>query len=86
MNSHTRVCLTDGPLQDIGFSDAFQKCIKVVTASDETVFVQVPTVAVAREMTLLASSRVLVPQKEPVTEINLERVCLFLEHSLQRGL
>ena len=75
-----------GPLQDVGFSDAFEKVIKILAVGYETGLVQVSSTAVARRMLVLVSTRVLVPQNEPVTEINLEGVGLFLEHALQRGL
>ena len=78
--------LIGGPLQYIGFSDAFEKVIKVLAVSDETGFVQVASTAIARGMIVLVSTRVFVPQNEPVTEVNLEGVCLFLEHDLQRSL
>ena len=74
--------LIDGPLQDVGFSDAFEKVI----FGDETGLVQVASTAIARGMIVLVSTRDLVPQNEPVTEVNLEGVGLFLEHDLQRGL
>ena len=51
-----------------------------------TGLVQVASTAVARGMVVLVSSRVLVPQNEPVTEVNLEGIGLFLEHDLQRRL
>ena len=78
--------LIDGPLQDVGFSDAFEKVIKVLAVGDETGLVQVASTAIARGMIVLVSTRVLVSQNEPVTEVNLERVGLFLEHDLQRSL
>ena len=78
--------LIDGPLQDVGFSDAFEKVIKVLAVSDETGLVPVASTAIARGMVVLVSTRVLVPQNEPVTEVNLEGVGLFLEHVLQRRL
>ena len=78
--------LIDGPLQDVGFSDAFEKVIKVLAVGDETGLVQVASTAVARGMVVLVSTRVHVPQNEPVTEVNLEGVGLFLEHDLQRCL
>ena len=78
--------LIDGPLQDVGLSDAFEKVIKVLAVGDETGFVQIASTAVARGMAVLVSTRVLVPQNEPVTEVNLEGVGLFLEHDLQRRL
>ena len=78
--------LIDGPLQDVGFSDAFEKVIKILAVGDETGLVQVASTAVARGMVILVSTRVLVPQNEPVTEVNLEGVGLFLEHVLQRRL
>ena len=40
--------LSDGPLQDVGFSDSFQKLVKVATVGDETGFVQVPFASVTR--------------------------------------
>ena len=73
-------------LQDVGFSDAFEKVIKVLAVGDETGLVQVTSTAVAGGMVVLVSTRVLIPQKEPVTEVNLEGVGLFLEHDLQRRL
>ena len=76
--------LIDGPLQDVGFSDAFEKVIKVLAVSDETGFVQVASTAITRGMIVLVLTRVLVSQNEPVTEVNLERIGLFLEHGLQR--
>ena len=76
--------LIDGPLQDVGFSDAFEEVIKVLAVGDETGLVQVASTAVARGMVVLVLTRVLVPQNEPVTEVNLESVGLFLEHVLQR--
>ena len=78
--------LIDGPLQDVGFSDAFEKGVKVLAVGDETGLVQVSSTTIARGMIVLVSTRVLVPQNETVTEVNLERVCLFLEHDLQRSL
>ena len=78
--------LIDGPLQDVGFSDTFEKVIKVLAVSDETGLFQVASTAVARGMVVLVSTRVLVPQNEPVTAVNLEGVGLFLEHVLQRRL
>ena len=66
----------DGPLQGVGISDAFEKCIKFLAVGDENGFVQVPSAAIARGMIVLVSAHVLVPQNEPVTEIDLEReVC-----------
>ena len=38
--------LIDGPLQDVGFSDAFEKVIKVLAVGDETGFVQVASTAI----------------------------------------
>ena len=64
--------LIDGPLQDVGFSDAFEKDIKVLAVGDETGLVKVASTAIARGMIVLVSTRVLVPQNEPVTEVNLE--------------
>ena len=78
--------LIDGPLQDVGFADAFEELIKVLAVGDETGLVQVASTAVARGMVVLVLTRVLVPQNEPVTEVNLERVGLFLEHVPQRRL
>ena len=76
--------LIDGPLQDVGFSDAFEKVIKVLAISNETRNVQVASKAITRGMIVLVLTRVLVSQNEPVTEVNLERIGLFLEHDLQR--
>ena len=56
----------------MGFSDEFHKLVKIVAVGDETGFVQVPSATVARGMVVLVSSRVLVPQNEPVMEIHLE--------------
>ena len=78
--------LIDGPLQDVGFSDAFEKVVKIFAVGDETGFVQVSSTAIARGVIVLVSTRVLVPQYEPVTEVNLEGVGLFLLHFLQRRL
>ena len=77
--------LIDGPLQDVGFSYAFEKGINVIDVIDETGFVKVHSTSIARGMIVLESTCVLVPQKEPVTEVNLERVGLFLEHDIQRS-
>ena len=76
--------LIDGPLQDVGFSDAFKKVIEVLAVSDETGFVQVASTVITRGMIVLVLTRALVSQNEPVTEVNLERIGLFLEHDLQR--
>ena len=76
--------LIDGPLQDVGFSNAFEKVIKVLAVCDETGFVQVASTAITRGMIVLVLTRVLVTQNDPVTEVNLERIGLFLEHDLQR--
>ena len=78
--------LIDGPLQDVGFSDAFEKVVKILAVGDEPGFVQVSSTAIARGVIVLVSSRVLVPQHESVTEVNLEGVGLFLVHFLQRYL
>ena len=78
--------LIDGPLQDVGFSDAFEKVVKILAVGDETGFVQVSSTAIARGVIVLVSTRVLVPQYEPVTEVNLEGFGLFLVHFLQRRL
>ena len=86
--AHTRRIrsLIYGPLQDVGFSDAFEKIIKVLAVGDETGLVHVTSTAVARGMLVLVSTRVLFLQNEPVTEVNLEGIGLFLEHDLQRSL
>ena len=76
--------MIDGQLQDVGFSDAFEKVIKVLAVSDETGFVQVASTAFTRGMIVLLLTRVLVSQNEPVTEVNLECIGLFLEHDFQR--
>ena len=78
--------LINGPLQDVGFSDAFEKVINVLAVGDDTGLVQVAPTAIARGMIVLTSTRVLFPQYDPVTEVNLEGVGLFLEHDLQRSL
>ena len=78
--------LIDGPLQDVGFSDAFEKVIKVLAVGDETGLVQVASKTIARGMIVLVSTRVLISQNEPVAEVNIERVGLFLEHQLQWSL
>ena len=78
--------LIDGPLQDVGFSNALEKVIKVLAVGDETGRVQVASTAIARGMILLVSTRVLVPQNESVIEVNIEGVGLFLEPDLQRNL
>ena len=78
--------LIDGPLQDVGFSDAFEKVVKILAVGNETGVVQVSSTAITRRVIVLVSSRVLVPQNEPVTEVNLEGVGLFLVHFLQRCL
>ena len=57
--------LIDGPLQDVGFADKFEKVIKVLAVGDETGLVQVASTAVARGMVVLVLTRVLVPQNEP---------------------
>ena len=54
--------LIDGPLQDVGFADAFEELIKVLAVGDETGLVQVASTAVARGMVVLVLTRVLVPQ------------------------
>ena len=73
-----------GPLQDVGFSDAFLKCDKVLVVGVETGLVKVSSAAIARGMLVVVSVRVPVPQNEPITGVILERVGLFLEHDLQR--
>ena len=78
--------LIDAPLQDVDFSDAIEEVIKVLAVGDETGLAQVASTAIARGMIVLVSIRVLIPQNEPVTEVNLERVGLFREHELQRSL
>ena len=45
--------LIDGPLQDVGFSDAFEKFIKVLAVGDETGLVQVASTAIARGMIIV---------------------------------
>ena len=77
--------LIDGPLQDVGFSDAFEKVIKVLVVGDETGFVQVASTAITRGMRVLVLTRVLVSQNEPVTEVNLERIGLFLNMIFKGG-
>ena len=56
--------LIDGPLQDVGFSDAFEKVIKVLAVGDETGFFQVASTAITRGMIVLVLTRVLVSQNE----------------------
>ena len=76
-SSHTHAeirSLIDGPLQDVGFSDAFEKVIKVLAVGDETGLVQVASTAIAHGMIV------------HVTEVNLEGIGLFLESDLQRSL
>ena len=63
-----------------------RKSSKSLLFGDETGLVQVASTAVARGIVVLVLTRVLVPQNEPVTEVNLESVVLFLEHVLQRRL
>ena len=70
--------LLDSPLQD-----AFQKLVKLIAVGDETGFVQVPSATFTRRMVLLVSSRDLVLQNEPVTEIDLECSGMLLEHPIQ---
>ena len=76
--------LLDSPLQDIAVLDAFHKLVKLIAVGDETGFVQVPSATVTRRMVVYVSSRDLVPQKEPLTEIDLECSGLFQEHPVQR--
>ena len=52
---------------------AFEKVIKVLAVGDEIGLVQVASTAVARGMVVLVLTRVLVPQNEPVTEVNLAK-------------
>ena len=78
--------LIDVPLQDVGFSDAFEKGVKVLAVGDETGLVEATSTAIARGMIVLVTTRFLVTQNEPVTEVNLESVGLFLEHDLKRYL
>ena len=78
--------LIDGPLPDVGFSDAFEKVVKILAVGAETGFVQISSTAIARRVIVFVSSSVLVPQYESVTEVNLEGVGLFLVHFLQRCL
>ena len=58
----------------------------VLAVGDETGFVQVSPAVIARGMIVLVSSHVLFPQNEPVTETDLERMGLSLEHDFQRNL
>ena len=78
--------LIDGPLQDVGFSDAFEKGVKFLAVDDETGLVQVSPTAIARGIIVLVWTRVLVPQNEPVLRLILKKVGLFLERDLQRSL
>ena len=54
--------LSDGPLQDVGFSNSFQKLVKVLAVGDETGRIQVPSATVTRRVIIPVSSRVLIPQ------------------------
>ena len=47
--AHPRIIrsLIDDPLQDVGFSDAFEKDIKVLAVGDETGLLQVASTAIA---------------------------------------
>ena len=67
--AHTRRIrsLIDGPLQDVGFSYAFEKDIKVLAVGDETLRIQVAPTAIARGIIVVVSTSVLIPQNEPVT-------------------
>ena len=78
--------LIDGPLQDVGFSYAFEKVIKVLAVGDENGIVQVASPAIARLMIVHVSTRIIVRQNETINEVNLESDALFLEHDLQRSL
>ena len=57
--------LIDGPLQDFGFSNAFEKDIKVVALGDETGFVQIASTATARGMIVLVSTHILFLRTNP---------------------
>ena len=81
-----RIQLIDGPLQDVGLSDAFEEYIKVLAVGDETGFIQVSFAAIARGMIVFVSPRVLVTQNEHIIEVNLERLGLFLENFLSTSL
>ena len=48
--AHPSRSLSDGPLQDVGFSNSFQKLVKVATVGDEIGFVQVPSATVTRRV------------------------------------
>ena len=73
--------LDDGPLQDVGFSDALQQGIEIDAVRDQTGFVQVPSATITRRVIVLVPSRLFVPQHEAVTQIDFERVILLLEHA-----
>ena len=45
--------LIDGPLQDVGFSDAFEKVIKILAVGEKIGFVQVASTAITRGMIVL---------------------------------
>ena len=75
--------LLDSPMQDIIVLDAFQNLVKHVVVGGETGFIQIPSATVTRRMVILVSSCDLVPQNEPVTEIDLECSGLLLEHHIQ---
>ena len=46
--------LSDGPLQDVGFSNSFQKLVKVLAVGDETGRIQVPSATVTRRVIMNA--------------------------------
>ena len=48
--------LSDGPLQDVGFSNSFQKLVKVLAVGDETGRIQVPSATVTRRVIIPVSS------------------------------
>ena len=52
---------------------------------DETGFVQVASTAITRGMIVLVLTRVLVSQNEPVTEVNLECIGLFMKLIFKDG-
>ena len=72
--------LGDGPVQDVGLSDGFQKRVKIDTVRDQTGFVRVLTETITRRVVMSVSSRLPVPQDETVAHVDLERGCLLLEH------
>ena len=76
--------LSDGPLQYISFSDVLHKRIEIGTLEDQNAFVQVSSTTVTRRMILPVPFRLVVSQKETVTQIDFKCSGLFTEHRNQR--